>query len=177
MKNEKDSKLPPEAIDPSTDSQSVAAGSTNDAAASAASDADAYQKLLQEKQELYERLLRKQAELENFRKRIQREKDDFLQHATADLVRALLPTLDGFERALKHRDPGVPEQFHKGIELIYKQLSDVLGRAGLAPIETAGKIFDPHLHQAVETVESPEHGDHEILEELQKGYKLRQRLL
>ena len=111
-----------------------------------------YDKLLQEKQELYDRLLRKQAELENFRKRMQREKEDFLQHATTDLVRALLPTLDGFERALKQRDPAVPEHFYKGMELIHKQLADVLGRAGLVPVEAAGRTFDPHLHHAVETV-------------------------
>jgi molecular chaperone GrpE len=139
--------------------------------------ASAYEKLLQEKQELYERLLRRQAELENFRKRMQRDKEDFSQHATAELMRALLPTLDAMERALKHRDSIVPEQFHKGIEIIYKQLSDVLGRAGLAPVETAGRIFDPHLHHAVETVESPAYRDQEIVEELQKGYEFKQRLL
>jgi molecular chaperone GrpE len=137
----------------------------------------AYQKLLEEKNDLYDRLLRKQAELENFRKRMQREKEEFQQQATAELVRALLPTLDGFERALKHRDASVPEQFYRGVELIYKQLSEVLSRAGLGPVETEGRIFDPHLHQAVETVESAEHRDHEIVEELQKGYKLKQRLL
>jgi molecular chaperone GrpE len=135
------------------------------------------QQLVREKQELYERLLRKQAELDNFRKRMQREKEDFLQHATTDLVRALLPTLDAFERALKHRDANIPEQFYRGMELIHKQLSDVLARAGLAPVETAGQMFDPHLHQAVETVESPGHRDQEIVEELQRGYKLKHRLL
>jgi molecular chaperone GrpE len=174
MENEKDNRQS-EAAEQSAESESM--GTESASKSPLAGEADAYQKLLQEKQELYERLLRKQAEVENFRKRIQREKEEFLQHATSDLVRALLPTLDGFERALKHGDAKVPEQFYKGIELIYKQLADVLGRAGLTPIETAGKIFDPHLHQAVETVESQEHRDHEILEELQKGYKLRQRLL
>ncbi len=137
----------------------------------------AYRKLAAEKQELYDRLLRKQAELENFRKRLQREKEDFLEHATANLIRALLPVLDGFERALKHRDSSVPEQFHQGIELIYRQLMDVLARAGLAPLETEGKLFDPHYHQAVETVEAPGRRDHEIVEELQRGYKLKTRLL
>jgi molecular chaperone GrpE len=136
-----------------------------------------YDKLLQEKQDIYDRLLRKQAELDNFRKRMQREKEDFLQHATTDLVRALLPTLDGFERALKQRDPAVPEQFYKGMELIYKQLADVLGRAGLVPVEAAGRTFDPNLHQAVETVESAGHRDNEVVEELQKGYKLKERQL
>jgi molecular chaperone GrpE len=137
----------------------------------------AYRKLLAEKADLYDRLLRKQAELENTRKRLQREKEDFLQHATADLIRALLPVLDAFERALKHRDANVTEEFYQGVELIYRNLLEVLGRAGLAPIETAAQLFDPHLHQAVETVEAPGHRDQEIVEELQRGYRLRHRLL
>jgi molecular chaperone GrpE len=137
----------------------------------------AYRKALMEKQELYDRLLRKQAELENFRKRVEREKEEFLKHATADLVRALLPALDSFERALKHRHANVPAQFYHGMELIHREILEVLGRAGLTPLETQGKLFDPHLHQAVETVESPGHRDQEIVEELQRGYKLKQRLL
>lgn len=137
----------------------------------------AYQTLLGEKQSLYDRLLRKQAELENVRKRVQREKEEFLQYATADLIRALLPALDGLERALQHRDPNVPERFYEGIELIYRQLMETLRRAGLSPIETAGKLFDPHVHQAVETVEAPDHRAHEIVEEVQRGYKLKHRLL
>ncbi len=139
--------------------------------------AAAYRKLLAEKQELYDRLLRKQAEFENFRKRTQREKEDFLQHATASLIRTLLPVLDGFERALKHRDSRIPEEFYQGTELIHRELLEVLGRAGLTPLETAGKLFDPHLHQAVESVEVPGARDQEIVEELQRGYKLKHRLL
>jgi molecular chaperone GrpE len=177
MENEKNRQTEPES-EAADQGATGAEAAGSDAASAAPEDPAALnQKLLREKQELYDRLLRKQAELENFRKRMQREKEEFLQHATADLVRALLPTLDGLERALKHRDASVPEQFYKGIELIYKQLSDVLGGAGLAPVETAGQIFDPHLHQAVETVERPGYRDHEIVEELQKGYKLKQRLL
>jgi len=139
--------------------------------------ATAFQRLQADKDALHERLLRKQAELENFRKRMQREKDDYLQHATADLIRALLPTLDGFERALKHRAADVPEQFYRGMELIYRDLLEVLKRAGLVPLETVGKTFDPRFHQAVETIATSEYRDQEIVEELQRGYKLRQRLL
>jgi len=137
----------------------------------------AYQKLQAERDEVYDRLLRKQAELENFRKRTQKEKEDFLQHATQDLLRSLLPVLDGFERALRQRDPKVPEGFYQGMELIYQDLLGVLTRAGLTRIETVGKLFDPHVHQAVETVEADGHRDQEIVEELQRGYKLRNRLL
>lgn len=139
--------------------------------------AQAYQKVLAEKQELYDRLLRKQAEFENFRKRIQREREDLLAHAAADLIRALLPVLDGFDRALKHRDVRVPEQFYQGMELIQRELFEVLSRAGLTPVETAGKGFDPHFHQAVETVEVPGARDQDIVEEVQRGYMLKHRLL
>jgi molecular chaperone GrpE len=139
--------------------------------------AQAYQKLLEEKQELYDRLLRKQAEFENWRKRTQREREDFLAHAVADLIRELLPVLDGFDRALKHRDLRVPEQFYQGMELIHRELFEVLSRAGLAPVETSGQVFDPHFHHAVETVEVPGARDQEIVEELQRGYKLKHRLL
>ena len=137
----------------------------------------AYEKLKEEKAELYERLLRKQAELENFRKRAQREKEEFRQHATEDLIRDLLPVLDGFERALRQRAPAIPETFYQGMELIHRQLSDVLARAGLEAIETSGQLFDPHYHQAVETVEEAGRRDQEIVEELQRGYKLKHRLL
>jgi molecular chaperone GrpE len=137
----------------------------------------AYEKLKEEKAELYERLLRKQAELENFRKRAQREKEELRQYATEDLIRDLLPVLDGFERALRQRTSAIPETFYQGMELIHRQLSDVLGQAGLEAIETAGQLFDPHLHQAVETVVEAGRRDQEIVEELQRGYKLKRRLL
>ena len=137
----------------------------------------AYQQALAEKQELYERLLRKQAEIENVRKRVEREKEDFLQHATVGLIRALLPTLDSLERGLKHREQDVPLKFYEGLELIHRELLEVLKRAGLEPVESEGKIFDPHVHQAVETVEAEGRQDQEVVEELQRGYKLKHRLL
>jgi molecular chaperone GrpE len=139
--------------------------------------AAAYEKLQAEKKELYDRLLRKQAELENVRKRTQREKEEFRQHATEELIRALLPTLDSFDRALKHHDADVPESVYQGMELIYRELLGVLERAGLVAIETQGKLFDPRLHQAVETVELSDRDDQEIVEELQRGYQLKHRLL
>lgn len=135
------------------------------------------EKVIAEKEALTDRLLRKQAELENFRKRAQREKEEYLHYSTTDLIRALLPTLDAFDRALSHRIEGVSEQFYQGLELIHKELMDVLGRAGLSHFESVGKTFDPHLHQAVEMVDAGEHRDQEIVEELQRGYKLKQRLL
>jgi molecular chaperone GrpE len=139
--------------------------------------AEAYAKLLAEKQDLYDRLLRKQAEMDNFRKRLQKEKEDLRQYAAEDLIRSLLPTLDSFERALQQRDPNVPATFYQGLELIYRDLREVLTRAGLVPIEIAGQIFDPYLHQAVETVDDPRRREQEIVGEMQRGYKLKNRLL
>ena len=164
-----------------TDGEAVAQASENaskDAPSALPEDLTAaYQKLLAEKQEFYELALRKQAELENFRKRTQREKEEFHQHANAELMHALLPVLDGFDRALKHRDPAGPAQFYHGLELIHRQLLETLARAGLVPFESKGETFDPKLHQAVEMMESDRHRDHEVVEELQRGYMLKQRLL
>ncbi len=139
--------------------------------------ATAYRQLLSEKKELFDRMVRKQAELENVRKRVEREKEDFLQHATMGLIRALLPTLDALERGLKHREENVPEKYYAGMELIHRELLEVLKRAGLSPVESEGQAFDPHVHQAVETVETDEFADQAVVEELQRGYKLKQRLL
>jgi molecular chaperone GrpE len=139
--------------------------------------AEAYEKLLAEKKDLYDRLLRRQAEMDNFRKRTQREKEDLRQYAAEDLIRSLLPTLDSFDRALQHRDASVPAAFYEGLELIYRDLREVLGRAGLSPIDTEGQVFDPHLHQAVEAVIAPDRREHEIVQELQRGYKLKDKLL
>lgn len=140
-------------------------------------DPAAYQKLLEEKDRYYDLALRKQAELENFRKRTQREKQEFLEQANADLVQSLLPVLDAFDRALKHRDPAASARFYEGLELIHRQLLDVLNRAGLNVVETAGALFDPNVHQATEMVESRSHRDQEVVEELQRGYRLNKRLL
>lgn len=139
--------------------------------------AGAYKQLLEEKKDLFDRLVRKQAEVENIRKRVEREKEDFLQHATMGLIRALLPTLDALERGIKHREAGIPEKYYTGMELIHRELLEVLKRAGLTPVESEGTVFDPHVHQAVETVETDQFEDHAVVEELQRGYKLKHRLL
>lgn len=139
--------------------------------------AEKYDQLLAENKDLYDRLLRKQAEMDNFRKRMLKEKEDLRQYAAEDLIRSLLPTLDSFERALQQRDPDVPAAFYKGLELIYRDLREVLTRAGVSSLDTVGQIFDPNYHQAVETVEAPDRREHEIVAELQRGYKLKNRLL
>jgi molecular chaperone GrpE len=128
-----------------------------------------------EKEEIWDRFVRKQAEFDNFRKRMAREKEEVLQFAAMEIVRSLLPILDDFERALK--SPAEGDEYRKGVELIYKRLYDTLVQAGLAPIESVGKKFDPHLHQAVDTVKSDQEADHTIVEEFQRGYEFKGRLL
>jgi molecular chaperone GrpE len=176
MENETDRMM---TTQPGNTEENGSAPADNGAAAAASPTglAEAYEKARAENKDLYDRLLRKQAELENFRKRTQKEKEDLRQYAAEDLIRSLLPTLDGFERALQHRDESVPAAYYQGLELIYRELREVLGRAGLEPIDTAGEMFDPYLHQAVETVNAPGRREHEIVEELQRGYKLKNKLL
>jgi len=133
------------------------------------------QTLKQERDDLYERLLRKQAEFENYKKRVEREKSEFVQFASAELMKELLNSLDSFELAL--RNAKTDEQTLRGFELIYKQLLDTMGRFGLKPIEAKGKIFDPHYHQAVSTTPTDEVEENTVLEEMRKGYLLNGRLL
>jgi molecular chaperone GrpE len=133
-------------------------------------------KLRQEKQELFDRLARLQAEFDNYRKRSQREQEDFKQYAVSEAVKIFLPIVDNLTLALKH-DSGNADDLRKGVELIRKQMEDALTRLGVQPIQAYGSEFDPHHHEAIELVESDEHPDNVVIEELQRGYKLRDRLL
>ena len=128
-----------------------------------------------EKAELYDRLLRKQAEFDNFRKRTERERSEFLQFAGMEFAREMLPVIDDFERALKVQS--TDQNYTKGIELIYQRLADILKKMGVEPIEATGKKFDPNLHEAVVRVPSDEAEDETVLEELQRGYNFKGKLL
>lgn len=132
-------------------------------------------KLAAEKADMYDRLLRKQAEFDNFRKRSERDRSDFLQFAGMEVARELLPIADDFERALKVQC--TDQNYTKGIELIYQRLSDVLKKMGVEPIEAAGKRFDPNLHEAVVRVPAGDAEDETVLEELQRGYNFKGKLL
>ena len=134
------------------------------------------QKLKAERDSLLDRLARLQAEFENARKRSAKEQQDFREYAVMDAVKSLLPLLDSFERALQTAGPEASD-FRGGVELIYKQLQDALVKQGLRPIPAKGEPFDPHLHQAIEMVDTTDAEDHHVLEELQRGYKLKDRLL
>ncbi len=133
------------------------------------------QKLKAERDSLLDRLARAQAEFENARRRAAKEQQEFRDYATADVIKSLLPVVDSLERALQVKsDPG---DFRSGIELIYKQLQDVLAKLGVQAIPAKGQPFDPRVHEAIEMVETPDAPDHQVIEELQRGYKLRDRLL
>lgn len=135
---------------------------------------DELNQLKAERDVLYDRLARQQADFENYRKRLQKEQSENREYALADALKALLPILDSFDRALEAH--AGEEQF-RGIELINRQFHDVLAKLGLRPVPAAGEPFDPHLHQAIEMVETTQAEDNQIIEELQRGYKLKNRLL
>lgn len=134
------------------------------------------QKLKAERDALLDRLARLQAEFDNARKRSVREQQDFREFAAADTIKTLLPALDSFERALQTPARQL-EEFRGGVELIYKQLQDALQKLGVSPVPAKGQQFDPHQHEAIELVETAEAPDHQVIEELQRGYKLKNRLL
>ncbi len=132
-------------------------------------------RLSAEKAELHDQVLRRQADFENFRRRMERDRSEFLQFAGMELARELLPVLDDFVRALKVEC--ADQEYARGVELIYNRLYESLKKMGLEPIDTKGQKFDPNLHQAVDRVESDQFEDHQILEEYQKGYNFKGKLL
>ena len=132
-------------------------------------------RLAAENSDLHDRLLRLHAEFDNFRRRAERERSDFFQYAAMELVRSILPVVDDFERAMRTETADL--EYAKGVELIYQGLWEALRKMGLEPIETAGRLFDPSLHQAVQRVETADSEDQAILSEFQRGYNFRGRLL
>ena len=131
--------------------------------------------LKDERDSLYDRLLRKQAEFDNYKKRVERERSEFVQFASAELMKELLNALDSFDLAI--RNARTDETTLRGFELIYKQLLDTMNRFGLKAIEAESQPFDPNFHQAVATVPSEEVDDNTVLQEMRKGYLLNGRLL
>jgi molecular chaperone GrpE len=133
-------------------------------------------RLQNENAEMKDRLLRARADFENFRKRAERDKADHFKYALTDIVRELLPVIDNFERALSVKTDSAPDLL-TGIELIYKQLGDVLLKKGLRVIEEVPAPFDPSYHEAVTSEQNPDVPNHTVTEILQKGYVLNERLI
>jgi molecular chaperone GrpE len=134
-----------------------------------------YDQLKAERDQLLDRVARLQAEFENARKRADREKTDFREYATGSVIEQFLPVLDNFERALMAK--GSADQLRSGVELIVKQMDDVLRQLQVAPVPAVGEQFDPRYHEALGSVERDDLPDHAIAEEIRRGYKLRDRLL
>jgi molecular chaperone GrpE len=146
-------------------------------AAADAAAVDPLEALRQEKDALQDRLLRTAAEFDNYRKRMDRERSELSAFATADALLDMLPIVDNFERALQAPSGADADSFRKGIELIHKQMLDLLRKRGVRPIDALGADFDPNFHQAVIHESSPDHREGEVMQELQRGYMLGERLL
>jgi molecular chaperone GrpE len=183
------STAPQEAPDAAGGNGAGGAGATGEAAGEAgAGEADAdgdvspdateLEEAVRQRDAHYERLLRVTAEFDNYRKRVERERAALASAAAADLIEELLPVIDNLERAL---DAPVAEAsaaaYRDGVELIHRQMLDLLRKRGVTPIETAGQVFDPNLHQAIAHEESGEHGPGEIIGEVRRGYLVGSRLL
>ena len=137
------------------------------------------QKLIEERDGLKDSLLRKQAEFENYRKRIERERGEYAQFASAELMRELLNAMDSFDLAIRNagKEKSAGDNMLRGLDLVYKQFQDTLGRFGLKTIEAEGQPFDPNFHQAVTTVPTDEVEENTVVSELRRGYTLNGRLL
>lgn len=140
-------------------------------------EADPLEALRREKDALQDRLLRTAAEFDNYRKRMERERRELSDYITVEIVSEFLPIVDNFERALQAPAGGDADAMRKGIELIYRQLLDLLKKRSVGPIEALGADFDPNFHQAVIHEASDAHREGEVMQELQRGYMLGDRLL
>ena len=134
-----------------------------------------FDQLKLERDQLVDRIARLQAEFENARKRAEREKVEFRDYATGNVVEQFLPVLDNFELALK--STGSAEQLRSGVELIVKQMEEVLRQMQVTPVPAVGEEFDPRHHEALGSIERDDLPDHFVADEVRRGYKLRDRLL
>jgi molecular chaperone GrpE len=161
--------LPTGSADPSNEANAVAADTerANTELTKLATDLD----------DLRQTLLRRQADFDNYRKRIEKERAEDSKRATARVIEGLIPVLDGFEHALAAHREAEYENYRKGFELIYKQLLDNVTRLGVERVEPLGKMFDPHLHQAMDRAETTDHEDGTILQVFQPGYLFHGRVL
>lgn len=145
------------------------------AQATEATDSGEIDRLTKEKTELQELLQRRQAEFENFRRRSERERGEISEFAKMDVVKALLPVLDDFERALKVET--ADREYARGMEMIHQRLIDSLTKLGLEPVTNESPLFNPHIHHAVDMVDTTDHPDQTILDEYQRGYYFKGKLL
>ncbi|HLI03426.1 MAG TPA: nucleotide exchange factor GrpE [Terracidiphilus sp.] len=167
--------LPPPENDSIQEPDSAEAAARDAAPEAAAAERAEIEKLKAERDQLLDRLARLQAEFDNARKRAEREKADFRDFATGNVIEQFLPVVDNFELALKAT--GSAEQLRSGVELIVKQMEEILNKMQVSPVPAVGQEFDPRVHEALGTVERSDVPDHFVAEEVRRGYKLRDRLL
>ncbi|MGL4818373.1 MAG: nucleotide exchange factor GrpE [Bacilli bacterium] len=135
------------------------------------------EKLNSKVEELENKILRLQADFDNTNRRRNQERLEEQKYRAQNLVTALLPVLDNFERALTHEPTEETRALHSGIEMVYRQLFDALAQEGVEAIAAKGEQFDPNVHQAVMSDSNPDVTTNEITEELQRGYKLKERVI
>lgn len=128
-----------------------------------------------EKEQLLDRLARLQAEFDNARKREQKERADAREYTIGNTVEPFLGVMDNFQLALKAS--GTADQLRGGVELILKQMDEALKGLQVQAVETVGTQFDPRVHEALGSIETTEFPDHQVLEEIRRGYKIREKLL
>jgi molecular chaperone GrpE len=154
--------------------ETVQAGSESAGDPAAASVAELEQ-LRGERDQLLDRLARLQAEFENARRREVKERQDTRDYAVQGAIEPFLGVMDNFQLALKAQ--GSLEQLRGGVELILKQMEEALKGLNVQPVETVGSMFDPRIHEALGSIETVEFPDHQVMEEIRRGYKLRDKLL
>jgi molecular chaperone GrpE len=136
---------------------------------------DPLEELRRERDAVQDRLLRTAAEFDNYRKRMDRDRRDLAEYTAGEVLGEFLPIIDNLERALQAAPQDDP--LRKGVELVHKQMLDLLRKRGVTPIEALGADFDPRFHQAVSQETSEGHRDGEVMDEMQRGYMLGDRLL
>lgn len=128
-------------------------------------------------EDVYARLLRLSAEFDNYKKRTTREKEALYIDATIDTLKEILPIVDNFERALSVKNCDDVVVLKKGLDMVYRQFIETLTQIGVETIDAVGNEFDPNLHNAVIHVEDENYGSNEVVEELQKGYKIKDKII
>lgn len=136
------------------------------------------EELRKQAEENYQKFLRAQADFENFRRRSRQEREELAKYASMKLIEQLLPVIDNFDRAIaSSKDTKDFDSLVKGVEMTFRQLDQILAQEGLKAMETVGQPFNPEFHQAIAQVESEEHEEGIVVEELQKGYMLKDKVL
>jgi molecular chaperone GrpE len=135
------------------------------------------ERLGSEASEMRDLAQRTRAECENYKKRMERERAELVRLAGFEVVKEILPVLDNLERAIRASESSPEEQFRAGIEIIQRQFKEILTRMGLSEVESEGKPFDPHLHEAVSRVETTKHPEGTVVEVFQRGYTFKDRLI